>query len=397
MNNYSKIIHKIYQEQDHELNTISLIPSENLSSKRATEMYSLRSSNRYFLPSDKSNKKLGREGLEDLHKIIIKELCKTYNSSWAMIDPLSGLNQMDLIMSGLRNDFDKIIILDRFSGGHSSTEPLAKKYAYNIRRLHLNYDTWDIDYLDIEKTIDLWKNEKVLIYIDHTVVLKPLDVRKLLKKIPINWLVYYDISHLQLFYFVGIYKMPKVENLFFGGSTHKSFPGPQKAIILFNNKKIYEILKEEMSYKLSSIHTGSILALLITILEMKKFGNKYCNDILRKTKLFAKELNTKLNIVGPIPSLTYTHQICINVEDVKDATGKLSEIGIITMPMIVPSKNKEGLRLGIQELCRLGITNEDVVDLAKIIVDCITGSLNKKLKKRVSQLAQRYKDLKYVL
>lgn len=393
----SKVLRKIAEEQKYELNTLSLIPSENLLSKRAAKAFLSRSYGRYILPIIYKNKEFmpGRELLEELVGITKKELCDIYNVKEAMIDSISGLNQMDLILSAMRKKFDKILILDRDSGGHSSTEGLAKNYSYQIKKLILDASTWDLDYNNINKIIEEWKNENVLIYLDHTVVLKPFNINKLFDRIPKTWYIYYDISHLQLFYFTGIYKIPKHKNIFFGGSTHKSFPGPQKAIILFNDEEVYKLIKEEKNVKISSVHTGGILALLITILEMKKYGMTYAKDVLTKTQIFAKQLQENLQVIGPAPKLTYTHQVCIEVLDEKYATKSLADIGIITVPMKVPLRNKFGLRLGIQELCRLGISENDTIILAEIIAKCINKGSSLKLKQQVLRLARKYRKVHY--
>ena len=148
----------------------------------------------------------------------------------------------------------------------------------------------------------------------------------------------------------------------------------------------------------SSVHTGSLLALLITVLEMEKFGVKYAKDILQKTKFFANLLNKELNVVGPLPNLTNTHQICIDVQNIVQITQKLAFIGIITLPMRIPSKNRSGLRFGVQELCRLGLKNKDLQILSEIIIACVKEKeISIKFKNQVKSLARRLNNIKYIL
>lgn len=392
-----EVLAKIKAEQEEEKSNLSLIPSENLLSKRAAEMFSLKSYNRYILPLQFLNKSYmpGRERLEELIKITKQKLCQQYNRKFVLIEPLSGLNLMDLILSSLRSEFKNLILLDSYSGGHSSSSELAKKYKYHFKFIEIESKTFDLDYFQLDNLIKTFGKQPTLIYLDHTVVLKPIDIIKLIKKIPSNWYIYYDISHLQLFYFTHIYNFPKLKNLIFGGSTHKSFPGPQKAIALFDDEHLYNLVKKESNSSLSSIHIGDILALLITIMEMEKFGSIYARDILKKTRLFARALSKHLKVVGPTPDLTYTHQVCIEVQNEKEATKNLAEIGIITTPMRVPIIKKMGLRLGIQELCRLGITSYEVNRLSQIITECILAGPNKNLKKEVAKIAKKHSGVRY--
>jgi glycine hydroxymethyltransferase len=130
---------------------------------------------------------------------------------------------------------------------------------------------------------------------------------------------------------------------------------------------------------------------------MEKFGKKYAENILLKTKKFAELLNKELKVIGPLPNLTNTHQICIDVQNITEITQKLASIGIITLPMRIPSKNRSGLRLGVQELCRLGLQNKDINILSKIIISCVKGKMiNSHLKFKVKKIAKRLTTIHYV-
>jgi len=394
------ILNMISDEFQKEKATISLIPSENVMSDLATSMYSNRVGNRYILPLKIGKKYFmpGRENLENIVKILDKKLCSIYKTEFAITKGLSGIHQMDIIMSALINTIKNIVIMDNLNGGHSKTEGIAKKYGFNVRNINLEFKNWEIDYKKLKLVIDEWKNEKVLVYIDHTITLNPLNVSKLIKKVPENWVIYYDISHLQLFYFSHVYNFPKHKNFFFGGSTHKTFPGPQKAIILLNDENLFNIIDNKFDKTISSIHTGSLLALLVTVIEMEKFGAKYAKDILRKTRYFAKLLNSELNLVGPQPHLTNTHQICVDVPNVTETIQRLASIGIITTPMKIPSTGRTGLRFGIQEQCRLGLKEKDLKVLSEIIISCINESdTEKNLKNKVKNLAKKLTIVDYIL
>lgn len=396
----NKILDMISSEFQNEKITVSLIPSENIMSSLATSMYASKSGNRYVLPLKIGDKYFmpGRENLENIIKILDKKLCSIYKTEYAITKGLSGIHQMDIIMSALIEITDKIIIMDNLNGGHSKTEGIAKKYGYKIENINLEFDNWDIDYKKLKFVTDKWKHEKVLIYIDHTITLNPLNIDRLIKETPADWIVYYDISHLQLFYFSHIYNFPKQKNFFFGGSTHKTFPGPQKAIILLNNEDLYNLINTKFNKTISSTHTGSLLALLITVIEMEKFGVIYAKDILNKTRYFAKLLSRKLNLVGPSPYLTNTHQICIDVPNILEVIQKLASIGIITTPMKIPSTGRMGLRLGIQEQCRLGIKESDLLLLSEMIISCVCGAkIEKGLKNKVENIAKKLTTTRYVL
>ena len=395
-----KVLSLITEEIKKEQNTISLVPSENVMSKLASSVYSLKSNNRYIIKSKIGSRYFmpGRENLGNLVSILENKLCSAYNTDFSITKGLSGIHNMDIIMSAIRKISNKIIIVDVLSGGHSKTRGIAIKNGFEVYTINLDFAYWDLDYKNLDQIIKKLKNEKVFIYIDHTVSLNPLNIEKLMQLVPSNWIVYYDISHLQLFYFVNIFKFPKVKNFFFGGSTHKTFPGPQKSIILLNSKNLYDLVDSEFVKNTSSVHTGSLLALLITVLEMEKFGKKYANDVLLKTKKFAELLNRELEVIGPRPDITRTHQICIDVPNIVELTQKLASIGIITLPMRIPSTKRSGLRLGVQELCRLGLRDNDLKNLSQIIIACVQGKkISANAKTKLKSMTKRLNTVRYTL
>lgn len=391
--NISELLKK---EEISEEKSISLIPSENIMSPLASSVYSHRAANRYLLPIDFYGKFAmpGRQDLEAIVLTLSKQLKKLYNMENVFVKGLSGLQQMGTIFLTFSGEIDECAILDPFDGGHLSTQYIAKKFSYKTNYLHLDYTSWDLDYAQIQNLIATCK-KKMLIYLDHTIVLKPFDIKKLLQIVPENWIIYYDISHLQLFYTTRTYTFPKKDNFFFGGSTHKTFPGPQKAVLFCNNGPIYEKLKTAFNETVSSYHMGSILSLLIASKEMEVFGKKYVLQILANSTRLAANLSHSLNVVGPKPKLTFTHQVCVDVDNINDITNSLANVRIITTPMRVPSTKRSGLRLGVQEITRFGMEENEIDTLSEIITHCSSQKPTNAIKKKVETLAQKHRKLKY--
>ena len=123
-NKSSDILDMITTEFQHEKTTISLIPSENLMSDLATSMYASRIANRYVLPLKVGSKYFmpGRENLENIIKTLNKKLCSIYRARYVITKGLSGIQQMDIIMSAMIMITNKIVIMDNMNGGHSKTE-----------------------------------------------------------------------------------------------------------------------------------------------------------------------------------------------------------------------------------------------------------------------------------
>ncbi|MBU4466546.1 hypothetical protein KKF47_00570, partial [Patescibacteria group bacterium] len=100
----NKLLNMVFKEFQKEKETISLIPSENIMSDLATKMYCSKSNNRYVIPIKIEDKFFmpGRESLGNIITLLEEKLCSIYKTKYTIVKSLSGLHQMDIIMSAMR-------------------------------------------------------------------------------------------------------------------------------------------------------------------------------------------------------------------------------------------------------------------------------------------------------
>ncbi len=391
------ILKVLTSEEIDERNLISLIPSENIMSPLATSAYFLRASSRYLLPIQINNESYmpGRTKLEELVYILgstLKRIYKAQNISYAC---LSGLHQMQQIMFALRSITGTCLVLAPSNCGHRSTSEIATSLGYNVDYLYLNKQFWDIDKNHLKKLVYKYKAHKVLIYLDHTVNIKPFDINELLNLVPSKWIVFYDISHINLFVATGLIKLPNRRNFFYGGSTHKTIPGPQKGVMIYpNNTKVIDLLETTLKNTVSSKHTGSLLSMLITFIEIESFGITYAKQIISNAQTLAKELSREINVIGPPPELTHTHQVLFPVKDVNLTTIMLAKAGIVTTPDQTPFSKDFGVRLGVQEITRLGMKEAEMKLVGSAIIYGLKNNPSQS-KLIVSNLVSKFNTVVY--
>jgi len=162
-----KIISLISSEVKKELNTISLIPSENVMSRLASSAYTLKSNNRYVIKSKIGSRYFmpGRENLGKIIEILEHKLCSIYDVEFSITKGFSGIHNMDIIMSAISKIANKIIILDIQSGGHSKTKGIALKHGFEIEFFNLDFDIWDLDHKNLTRIVKKWKEARVFIYL----------------------------------------------------------------------------------------------------------------------------------------------------------------------------------------------------------------------------------------
>jgi glycine hydroxymethyltransferase len=195
------------------------------------------------------------------------------------------------------------------------------------------------------------------------------------------------------------------------GSTHKTLPGPQGGIILSNHKGKTD---EDKSFlrKLgfgvfpgvtSSYHLHHVAAKAISFAEHLQFGESYAIQIIKNAQSLAKCLHDRnFKVFGEKLGFTKSHQILLEIgpNKGKEASKKLEESGIITNMNTIPGDkdplNPSGLRLGTQELTRIGMKENEMEIIAKFFEKILIKKESKsKIKKEIKEFRKEFQQIKY--
>jgi aminomethyltransferase len=192
------------------------------------------------------------------------------------------------------------------------------------------------------------------------------------------------------------------------GSTHKTFFGTQRGVIGGNwreEEKLYPLWESIQSRtfpgSVSNHHLGTLLGLLAAVYEMNAFRDTYQQAVLGNAKAFAGALrDAGLQVAGdPAISFTETHQVILKVgyAGAVEAARRLEESNIICNYQAAP--DEEGftaagaLRLGVQEMTRFGMEQEDFRTLAQYIRDVVMGG--RVCREEVKAFRNRFLTMRY--
>lgn len=364
-----ELIKIVARQEERKNHCINLIASENIISDKVSQLQASLLSNRYILNDFPNNK-----GLFEIKEKLRQHLGKMFDAKYANVSSLSGMSCMSLIISSLTNKDDNIYTLKPLDGGHGSTEKMCKMYHLNINYLPFDHNTGQFDLQEIEKKFKS-KNPR-LVYLDNTIIsfYSPIEgLSKISKKYGAP--IVYDGSHVLGLIAGKMFPNPLNNGAdILSGSTHKTFFGAQKGIILTNNQDFINKIDSISNDYISSIHTGSLLALYMSVLEMEKFGYAYANQVIKNAKALGKSL-AKYGVIIPTlkRGVTETHQVWVdtgNLDPLK-AFEMLAECNINTNPIRIPAIQRVGLRLGTAEVTRLGMKENEMKQIAKFISDVL--------------------------
>src|SRR2546426_1101950 len=161
------------------------------------------------------------------------------------------------------------------------------------------------------------------------------------------------------------------------GSTHKTLPGPQHGILLSDSddeKFIKRLQRAVFPGVVSNHHLHAMAALGITLAEFLEFGRDYAAQIVRNAKALAQALHGRgIQVLAEKHGFTQSHAIALDVAALgggAKVAGDLEKANIITNKNLLPwdtsSVKPSGIRLGTQELTRLGMRESEMDEVADL-------------------------------
>ena len=351
--------------------------SENLQPYAAHLATALRAGNRYSLQANEDMEKsdiyfANDKPLVEIKRRLIESLKQLLDCSWLTLAPISGLHASDLCISGLVKPQEKVLAVSFQQGGHPSLEQIIESYGADVHWLPFN-DEQLIDVPELIKMVKYLHPSMVLLDISDS--LRAQDA-SFVSRLPQDCLKVYDCSQ-TLGLIIGE-ALPNPLNQGFDiiiSSTHKTFPGPHKALIATKRPELGMLLEETSLKKVSSDHTDHTLALSVALHEFLPIAKFYAHQCQSNARAFAAALaKAGLAAVTEVP--LDTHQVWIRFNSdhaAKRAFQKLESAGIYTNLRKLPFNYGWGLRVGVHEATLLGFKETDFLLLANLFQRVITG------------------------
>src|SRR5450432_2615471 len=336
-------IERILAEEEtwRQTQTINLIASENTPSDAVRRVQNSDFMGRYAEGHPNENGHVNRyyQGtryIDQIERMARDEIMALFGAKQADVRPISGnASNTALALAYLRGG-DTIIANSTDAGGHIShgnvgvfgrriqkrgqSLKMGGTNAINLHHLPLTEDHYHVD---AQKTIELIDQvSPQLVIMGKSLFLFPEPVSEVAaycktKQIPLL----YDGAHVLGLIAGGQFQDPLHEGAtWMTGSTHKTFPGPQRGVILGNldpeDEKKYWPAADRGVFPGSSSnhHLNTLPALLVAIREMKQFGREYAAQIVRNAQALGRSLD---ELGTPVEArefgYTQSHMIAVNV------------------------------------------------------------------------------------
>jgi glycine hydroxymethyltransferase len=366
-----------------------MVPSENISSPAVREMLSCDLANRYTAP-DKFY--MGTRYIDEIQtetEDLAKEL---FRAKYADVRPLSGHSADMVALTALARPSDKIMVVGKENGGYPGISQDGYPKTYGLKVIEFPFDR-TIFNIDVGQATEAIKRERPRIVVfGASCILFPHPVQALAGTCAIvGATVLFDGSHVLGLIAGGQFQDPLREGAeVLIGSTHKSFFGPQGGMILANahGEALHSTIHPAI---VDNAHWNRIAALNVALAEMKKFGKRYAEQVVKNSKALARGLDERgVKLLGQKAGFTQSHQVIVDVASETEGfrlAKRLQEANIIV---------DIAVRIGTNEETRRGMREGEMNEIAELIARVWVGNEDPiRVRKDVARLRREFLSLRF--
>jgi glycine hydroxymethyltransferase len=403
------IVEQIDRHHEWFGNSLPMIASENLISPLAREMLVSDFHDRYAegLPGERYYH--GNIYVDKVELKVMELARNLFKCEHADVRPTSGTVANLAVLKALGKHGDSITHCALSDGAHIST---AKFGAVGVRGLVSHtypFDTHEMNIdVDAAKRTILKVKPRIALF-GRSVFLFPAPIKELENALDeVDCYTWYDGAHVLGLIAGGKFQDPLREGVrVMTGSTHKTLPGPQHGILLANPKD------EKMARSLhsgvfpgvtSNHHLHAMAALGITLAEHIEFGEAYADQTIRNAKALGQALHERgIKVLCEHKGFTASHALAVDVEEhgggalisqLMEDSNMIANMNML--PRDTKPKSPSGIRLGSQELTRLGMKESHMSEVAELIKRvAVDKEDTEKVKQDVIKLKANFNTIHY--
>jgi len=422
---YTKIFELLETHHDWMTKTINLIASENVPSPAVREAIISDLANRYAEGWPGERVYAGCKYLDEI-EIMCQELAmRLFNAGFADVRPISGVVANLGVYTAFTSPGDRMMALSITHGGHISAARRSlggtAGAVHGLKVQNFVYDEKEFN-IDVDATIKKIRhleeegNHVSLYMLGASVFLFPHPVKEISEVAhEYGAHVNYDGAHVAGLIAGGEFQRPLEEGAdTMTCSTHKTLPGPQHGLILMPQKHILKITDEEYSARIEKIkkamfpgllsnhHLHNVAGLAVALTEMLEFGRTYVKQIIKNARALGQALyELGFKVLAEEKGFTASHTLLVDITNTPLKDGGtvekyLERANIIINRNLLPWDIKEGrdykhpggIRLGTSEVTRLGMTEDNMTDIAHFIKRVV---LDKESPEKVAKDVEEYR------
>jgi glycine hydroxymethyltransferase len=364
--------------------TLNLIASENAISPAVRSALNNDWIGRY---SDYTGRDLtarryrGSRYIAELEQIIESAAKRVFVAKAVELRPLAGHIAGAAVLSALCMPHDTVLELGPDGGSHREATKVGSPSLLPLDVHFLPFDgyCYNLDIPGCRNLIAEKQPRVVILGSSNFLFPHPVkEIKNILREISPHTVLVYDASHVMGFLAAGQFQAPLLEGAdIVYGSTHKTFPGPQGGIIYSDREDLMVSISEAVYPALvTNHHSFRMPALGIALAEMETFGRAYMDQTRANSQALGQALEMEgIPCVQVNSCFSQSHTVLMKLGSLghgADIAVRLEGADIITTATTLPAvQGSQGIRLGTQEITRLGALEADMEIVAGLIADVV--------------------------
>jgi glycine hydroxymethyltransferase len=327
-------------------------------------------------PGDKYE--TGLAGAERIEVIAVELARRLFHGAFVELRVLSGSLANLYVFMALTRPGDPILVIPEAAGGHAShhAHGAAGLYGLAVHEIPFDPETMTVD---LEALAQRAREVRPrVIVIGASLVLFPYDlaaIRRIAGAVEAR--IVFDAAHLAGLIAGGVFPQPLDHGVdVLTMSTYKTFAGPPGGLVLTNDPEIAERL-DRIAYPglTANFDMGRIAALAVAEADLLAYGAAYARACVANAQALAPALHAEgFTVMARAGGYTRSHHVAVDVRALGGGTRvsrRLEEVNIlatgIPLPLETIAGDYAGLRLGTQEVTRLGMRPAEMAQIARFM------------------------------
>ena len=386
-----------------------MIASENVISPLARELLLSDFGDRYAegLPGERYYQ--GNTFVDEVERRVVDLAQKLFRCRLADVRPISGTVANLAVYYALLEPGDIMTSVALSHGAHISSARFGAAGMRGVNNVNYPFDVERMN-IDVDGTAKLLVQvrPKVAAF-GQSVFLFPTPLKELREAFQeAGCHVWYDGAHVMGLIAGGKFQDPLREGAdVITGSTHKTLPGPQHGILLSDSadeKLAKRLMKGVFPGVVSNHHLHAMAALGVTLAEHLEFGRDYAAQIVKNAKALGQAMVERgFAVLAEKFGFTESHALAIDVSPLGGGAHvslEFERANIITNKNLLPwdtsSVKPSGVRVGTQELTRLGMRESQMPEVADLMARvAIKKEDPGRVAKDVASIRQEFNTIHY--
>ncbi|HOX95807.1 MAG TPA: serine hydroxymethyltransferase [Candidatus Woesebacteria bacterium] len=396
-----KAFELIDKETKRQIETLSLIPSENYASKGVREAVGSVLANKYAEGYPGKRYYQGNAVMDEIESLSQERGKKLFGLEHINVQPYSGSPANMAVLLALVEPHETICGMELSAGGHLTHGHRVSVSGKWFRSVQYGVnEEGKIDYEALARLVN--KEKPKIIFAGTTAYPWNLDWKRFGEIADsVGAYLVADISHIAGLVAAGVMESPVDFAHIITSTTHKSLRGPRGAFVGVTNNGLEKDTSLDLKIDKAVFpglqggpHMNTIAGMAVAFEEAtsSSFAD-YAGQILRNARALASGLRERgLKVYG-----TENHLLLIEVEEGKgkEVAEDLEQVGIIVNANTVPGEpgsplKPSGIRVGTPAVTTRGMKETEMRELANLIADVIQKKTDRIIKDEVLDLAKRF-------